>query len=165
MILRSRFSELSGHLKTHAATMGVPPENFQGEIARMQLASGGHNCTPQGWHLANLRYRGVLFIERIAQQAAIMLLIQCRAWLDENDDTRDKYKLTDPDVSLVPLDSGDLVDLIVSCDFVDPVYLAEAADGPVEWNGRKLAPVAYDLWTAERGTVNQAPASPEEADK
>jgi len=165
MNVRSRFSELSDHLKTQSATMGVPPENFQGEIARMQLAPGGRNCTPQGWHLANLRYRGVLLIERIAQQSAIMLLIQCRAWLDENDDTRDDYKLADPEISLVPLDSGDLVDLIVSCDFVDPVYLAEDPNGTVEWNGRKMAPVAYDLWVAERGTVNQAPTDPEEANK
>ena len=141
--------------------MGIPPENFQGEISKMELASGGHNLTKQGWHLANLRYRGVLLVERIARQAAIMLLIHCRAWLDDFDDTRAMYSLDDPDVSLVPLDSGDLVDLIVSCEFVDPVYLAEAEDGTVEWNGRKLSPVDYDLWTAERGTVNQAPAEPE----
>lgn len=152
--VRSRFRELADHLKKKSAMLGVAPENVQAEIATMVLARGGHNETEVGWHLADLRYRGVLLIERIRQSAAVMVLMHCRAWLDENDDTRARYNLDDPEINLIPLDASELVDLVISCDFVDPVFLAEAENGEVHWNGRSYAPVEYDLRVAERGEIN-----------
>lgn len=165
--IRSRYRELTEHLKLKAESMGIAPENFQAEIARMVLVSGGHNETTEGWHLTNFRYRGVILVERIEQQKAVMLMLHCRAWLDDHDDTRDDYKLPDPEINLVPLDggaedsAGGLVDVMMTIEFVDPVYIAEAENGAIEWNGRNFAPVAYDLWIAERGTVNQAPVEPD----
>lgn len=152
--VRSRFRELADHLKEKSAMLGVAPENVQAEIATMVLACGGHNETEVGWHLADLRYRGVLLIERVRQPAAVMLLMHCRAWLDENDDTRTRYSLDDPEINLIPLDASELVDLVISCDFVDPVFIAEAENGEIRWNGRNYAPVEYDLRIAERGNVN-----------
>lgn len=159
--IRSRFCELAEHLKTKLKTMQIAPENFQAEISQMVVASGGHNETTEGWHLTDLHYRGVFLVERMPQQSAIMLILHCRAWLDDNDDTRDRYRLPDPDAALVPLDASGLVDLILTVDFVDPVFLAEAENGEIAWNGRRFAPVDFDLWIAERGRVNGAPAEPE----
>lgn len=162
--IRSRFWELVAFLKERAAARGVPPENFDAETATMTLSPGGHNLTETGWHLADLKYTGAILIERVKRADAVMILLHARAWLDDNDDTRDDYKLPPPTVALVPLDAGDLVDVVISCDFVDPVYISEADDGELIWNNRKFAPVDYDLWIAERGKVNEAPAVPEDAE-
>ena len=159
--IRSRFWELVDFLKERAAARGVPPENFDAETAKMELASGGHNLTETGWHLANLKYTGAILIERVNRADAVMLMLHVRAWLDDHDDTRDDYKLPDPEVALVPLDAGDLVDLVISCEFVDPVFIVEADDGELVWNGRKFALIDYDLRVVERVWVNQAPAVPE----
>lgn len=155
-MIRSRFREFADHLKSKAMELGVAPENHNAETASMTLAQGGHNLTSEGWHLADLRYRGVLLIERVRQTDAIVLLMHARAWLDDNDDTRDKYKLADPEVDLVSLDASGLVDLIITCDFVDPVYITPAEGGRIRWDGEDFEPVEYDLWVAERGEVRGA---------
>ena len=137
-MIRSRFREFADHLKSKAMELGVAPENHNAETASMTLAQGGHNLTSEGWHLADLRYRGVL------------------AWLDDNDDTRDKYRLADPEIDLISLDASGLVDLIITCDFVDPVYITPAEGGRIRWNGEDFEPIEYDLWVAERGEVRGA---------
>ncbi len=159
--IRSRFWELVAFLKEKAAARGVPAENFDAETATMTLLPGGHNLTETGWHLANFKYTGAILIERVKRADAVMILLHARAWLDDNDDTRDDYKLPEPTAALMPLDAGDLVDVVISCDFVDPVYISEADDGELSWCGKKFDPIDYDLWIAERGKVNDADATPE----
>lgn len=157
-MIRSRYRELAEHLKTKCKELGVRLENFGSEIAEMTLSSGGRNNTEQGLHLADLRYQGVFFIERINTGAAILALIHVRAWLDSNDDTRGRYKLPDPQVSMVKLDGEeDLSDLLLTIEFVDPIYIAPSESGTVEYNGVKYGVEPYDLWVAENGSVMQAP--------
>lgn len=160
--IKARFRELAEHLKTKGKLLNIRPENYQTDIVQFMLCPGGHNITPQGLYLANFRYRASLYVERIAMPAAITLMIHARAWLDDNDDTRDKYKLADPEISIIELDDGDLVDLLLTGEFIDPVYLAPAPEGTpdaeiIEWNGRRYTVAEYDLWIAERGEVNGGP--------
>lgn len=151
--IRFRFQELTEFLKRKMLPLGVPAENFQQETGSLTLACGGHNETESGWHLADLRYRAVLRIDGVPQSAVMLFLVHCRAWLDENDDTRGFYHLAEPQIDLQPA-SPDGITLRLSCEFVDPVYITESENGEIGWNGRNYTLDDYDLKIAELGEVN-----------
>lgn len=158
MNIRCRFGDLVNHLKTKIKTLGVALENFDDAMAQIRILPGGRNETEEGWHFANLRYRGVLSIERISNNSAVLAMLYIRAWLDEHDDQRDRYKLGDPEASIIPLDNScTLVDLEVEVDFNDPVYLNMSDDNMIDWQSGSFNLSDYDLWIAENGTVNTAP--------
>lgn len=154
--LRSRFRELTEHLKKKAELYGIPAENCDSETADILLESGGHGETEVGWHIATLRYRGVLLIERLTEATAVRLALHARTWLDDYDDTRSRFRLGDPTVSLIPLDASGLVDFVLSADFADPVLASENPEGEFEWDGRRFDLGGYQLGVAERGDVRGA---------
>lgn len=160
--IRARFRELAEHLKNKGRMLNIPAENFKEDILQIVLCPGGHNITVQGLYLANFRYRASLYIERLNLETAVMLMLHARAWLDDYDDTRGQFLLEDPEISIMKLENEEVVDLLLTGDFIDPVYLSPANKDIleteiIEWNGGRYTLSEYDLWIAERGKVNGAP--------
>jgi len=156
-MIRSRFNELCAYLQAQAATLKFRPEQCDTEIEDFTVADGGHQQTVKGYWFANFRYRGVLYIERLPLASLPVLAVQVKAWLDENDDVRYDFKLPDPQIQAAELDDKTL-DVVVTVEFIDPVYLAPAADGKgnVNWNGKSWTVAEYAVNVAEAGTVNDA---------
>lgn len=152
-MIRNRFNELCEHLKAQALSLQFRPEQFDTELEDFTVESGGHNETENGFWFANFRYRGVIYLERLNKAALPLLALLVKAWLDENDDVRERFRLADPQFQAADLDSKSM-DVVVTVDFLDPVYLAEKADGQVKWCGRTFAVAEYPLCVAEAGKVN-----------
>lgn len=154
-VIRNRFMELCEHLKNNKDKLGFALEQFESESDKITVDYGGGNETVQGWHFANFKYRGTVYIERLPGEKLALLALVIRAWLDESDDMRSKYKLPVPEIRTIKLDERRL-DVIVDIDFVDEVFLAESEDGPIVWNGKTFDVAEYPVDYAEEGTVNNA---------
>ena len=154
-MIRNRFDELCVYLKAQHLLLKVRPEQFDSELEDFTVEPGGHNVTVNGLYFANFRYRGILYIERLPQSTLPYLALLVKAWLDDNDDVRGDFRLPAPSIQAVNLD-GKLMDVVVTTEFIDPVYLAESADGPVKFCGKSYAVAEYAVCVAETGEVNHA---------
>lgn len=150
--MRSRFDELRDYLKANLGLLRAKKEQFDSTVENATGEPGGLNCTEKGYHVMNLRYRGVIWIERLPRPALELLMIMTAMWLAQNDDTRQNHALGGPEYDFIDLGGG-LQDVEIAIDFVDDFYIAAADDGPVDWEGQKFAPVDFDLWTAESAEV------------
>ena len=163
-MIRNRFDELQKYLKARLPQLGILPEQFDTVVDKLTLGEGGHHETAEGYHFCNLRYTGLIYLERLPAAQLPLLALLVRSWIDEHDDTRSRARLPDPELDVAPLDGDSLVDVVVTLEFVDPVFLAPAADDAVDavdWNGKRYSVAEYTVAVAERGTVNNAPAAPE----
>lgn len=152
-MIRNRFQEICAFLKTKKTTLKFRDDQLDAEIENMTVEDGGHSETVNGFHFANFKYQGVIYVERLPEDSFPMLAILIKAWLDNNDNLRSKYKLKSPDLEVISL--GDkLVDVLATIDFVDEVYLAPSASGQVEIDGKKYEVGEYQLFVAESGIVN-----------
>ncbi len=165
-MIRNRFKELCAFLKNKKASLKLQDEQFDAEVENMTVEDGGHNETVNGVHFCNFRYQGVLYIERLPESAFPMLAIYIKAWLDDNDELRSKYKLKFPSLEVVSLGSN-LVDVMGTIDFVDEVYLVKVTvppppdgspivpgEGQLELNGKIYEVGTYSLLIAELADVN-----------
>ena len=157
-MIRNRFLEICNHLKTKKHTLGFRLEQFESEVDTIAIEHGGMKETVSGWHFANFKYRGVIYIERLPADNVATVALSVRAWLDDNDDLRDKYSLGVPKMEVLKLDNDRLVDVIINTDFVDEIYLTETEDGPITWRGQEFDIAPYPVDYAETSEVNDAPA-------
>lgn len=153
--IRSRFSELCDHLKERYNTLGFLQENFSSETSILTIENGGLNETTQGWHFANFRYIGTIYIEQLPASNIPLLALLIRAWLDEFDDLRNDFDLLDPTIEIIEIDATN-VKAIIKVDFIDDAYLVETVDGRIPFDGKvyDISPPAIKY--AESGTVNGA---------
>ncbi len=151
-VIRNRFLELCKHLKNKKTLLKFTIEHFDSEVEQMTVDNGGQQETEQGWHFANFRYRGMIYIERLPGETLALLALMIRAWLDEHDDTRNKYRLEQPVIETDDLGGG-FVDVICEINFVDEVFLVESATGPIEWRGGKFDLGEYPVNYAEGGDI------------
>ncbi len=151
-VIRNRFLELCRHLKDKKNILKFTVEHFDSEVEEMTVENGGQNETEQGWHFANFRYRGMIYIERLPGETFALLALMIRAWLDEHDDTRNTYRLEQPVIESVDL-GGNLVDAMCEINFVDEVFLVESETGPIEWRGGKYDLGVYPVNYAEQGAI------------
>ncbi|MDD5699034.1 MAG: phage tail protein [Victivallaceae bacterium] len=154
--IRNRFLELCKHLQDKKQLLQFRIEQFDSEIEQLTVEPGGNNETVQGWHVANFRYRGMIYIERLPGEKLALLALMIRAWLDEHDDTRAKYNLDHPKIETVALGDG-LKDVLIAAEFVDEVFVVPTEGGPVEWFGETFDAGVYPVDYAESGEVNGAP--------
>lgn len=157
-VIRNRFLELCMHLKEKANVLGFRVEQFDSEVDTISIAHGGAKETESGWHFANFEYRGVIYIERLPADKVSLLALSVKAWLDDNDDLRDEYKLAAPQMEIIKLDKKTLVDVIINTNFIDEIFLTETEDGPVTWRGQTFDVAPYLVDYAENAEVNNAPA-------
>ena len=104
-----------------------------------------------GMHMANMRYRAAIILERFADHPARLMAL-VGSWLENHDPDRDRHELPAPLFAVEMLDN-DLADVDVTLEFVEPQYLAEDPAGEIEAFGKSWAFVPFDLWIAEQGEV------------
>ena len=103
-----------------------------------------------GLHLGDMRYRAVIVMERFADHPGRLMAL-LGSWLEGHDPDRPD-DLPAPTFDIEQLD-GDLADVELTLEFIEPQYLAEAEDGEIEAFGKRWAFVPFDLWVAEQGEV------------
>ena len=104
-----------------------------------------------GMHMANMRYRAVIVLERFADHPGRLMAL-LGSWLENYDQDRHRHELPAPVFAIDMLDN-DLADVEVTLEFVEPQYLAEDPDGEIEAFGQTWAFVPFGLWIAEEGEV------------
>lgn len=104
-----------------------------------------------GLHMANMRYRAVIVLERFADHPGRLMAL-LGSWLLNHDADRDRHELPAPAFAVEIVDN-DLADVEISLEFVEPQYLAEDPVGEIQAFGRTWAFVPFDLWIAEHGEV------------
>jgi len=104
-----------------------------------------------GMHMANMRYRAAIILERFADHPARLMAL-VGSWLENHDPDRDRHELPAPLFAVEMLDN-DLADVDITLEFVEPQYLAEDPAGEIEAFGKSWAFVPFDLWIAEQGEV------------
>lgn len=154
--IRNRFFELCEYIKTNTTLLKIRNSQFESEITDLTVEPGGHNESIKGWHFANFKYRGTIYIERMPGESLSLLMALIRAWLDEFDDLRDKYKLADPKVETIN-ENNKLLTVMGAIEFVDDVYLVEDENGPIRWFGKNYTTGEYPYNVAEDGNANGAP--------
>ena len=102
-----------------------------------------------GLHMADMRYRAVIVLERFAEHPARLMAL-VGSWLENNDPERDE--LPSPAFAVAMLDN-DLADVEIALEFVEPQHLAEDPAGEIIAFGKTWAIVPFDLWIAEQGEV------------
>ena len=155
-MIRNRFLELCEYIKSKTTLLKIRSSQLESEISDLTVEPGGHNESIKGWHLANFRYRGTIYIERMPGESLSLLMALIRAWLDEFDDLRDKYSLADPKFETIN-ENNKLLTVIGSIEFIDDVYLVEDENGPIRWFGKNYNTGDYPYNVAEEGNTNGAP--------
>lgn len=105
----------------------------------------------RGLRLGDMRYRAVIVLERLTDHPARLMAL-VGSWLDTHDLHRDYPELSPPVIDVDQLDP-DCADVEITLEFIEPIHLAEDADGEIEAFGKTWAFVPFDLWVAERGEV------------
>ena len=104
-----------------------------------------------GMHMANMRYRAVIVLERFADHPGRLMAL-LGSWLENHDQDRHRHELPAPVFAIDMLDN-DLADVEVTLEFIEPQYLAEDPDGEIEAFGQTWSFIPFDLWIAEEGEV------------
>ncbi|PMV27273.1 MULTISPECIES: phage tail protein [unclassified Pseudomonas] len=129
----------------------VPSEQFDSWAEQVTL-SLNWKPTEQGLHLGDMRYRAVIVIARFADNPARLMAL-LGSWLETHDPHREDEALPAPVIEIEQL-TPDVADIELQLDFIEPLHLAEAADGEIQAFNKRWAFVPYDLWVAEQGAVS-----------
>lgn len=129
----------------------VAPEQFDSWAEQVTLTLSWKPAE-HGLHMGDMRYRAVIVIARFADNPARLMAL-LGSWLEANDPGREDDPLPAPLIEIDQL-TPDVADVEVQLDFIEPLHLAEAADGEIEAFGKRWAFVPYDLWIAEQGAVS-----------
>lgn len=129
----------------------VPSEQFDSWAEQVTLTLHW-KPTEQGLHMGDMRYRAVIVIARFAGSAARLMAL-LGSWLEVNDPGREDDQLAAPVLEIDQL-TPDAADIELQLDFIEPLHLAESADGEIDAFGKRWAFVPFDLWVAEQGGVS-----------
>lgn len=104
-----------------------------------------------GLHLGDMRYQASIILERFADHPGRLMAL-LGSWLENHDAGRGRHELPAPTFDIEQLD-GDLADVEITVEFVEPQYLAEDSAGEIEAFGQRWSFVPFDLWIAQHGEV------------
>ncbi len=128
----NKFAELYKYILTKKDYLKLNKEAFDSWIEDGKAEFGGRKETTAGWQILSWHYTGVITVERINQELVIYLLLFVTTWLMDNDNTRENFKLSQPNVEFFRINDT-LFDMEISIPFVDNIYLSQDDDGPIDW--------------------------------
>ena len=124
----------------------VPEARAMGEYA--EICQQQSHCT--------------LFIERFSGDAR-QIMAQVTAWLQDNDDNRERFNLADPEIDVTPLDkSGKSHDVEISLEFYDPVMVRLDTDGDIHWQGLRWSLIDEPLIDTAEEVAEVDPQEPDD---
>ena len=103
-----------------------------------------------GYQYANLEYRAVVYVEKLPSDRGALLIALIRQYANQRE--RENSKTIDIEFDQTNL-NGKQINLEITLQLTDILYMTEVEDSPIEWAGKKLAPGAHTLNTAESGSV------------
>lgn len=103
-----------------------------------------------GMRMGDMRYSVTIALERFADHPGRLMAL-VGSWLETHDQDRDDLPAAQFDITML---DGDLADVDITLEFVEPQYLAEDPTGEIEAFGKTWAFVPFDLWVAEHGEVS-----------
>lgn len=109
----------------------------------------------QGIHFYNLRYDGVIAIERLPADKYVYLLAFIHALISQDSKHRNKYNLTPPTFDSINLDA-DFLYVQINIPLLDEFYIVPRETGPIEYNGQNYDLGVYELFIAEEVEVEAA---------
>lgn len=142
--LNEILTENSKALKLNAKSWDIWMENGT-------LQAGGMKETEHGRQYARIAYRAAVYIERLPSDRAALLLALIRQYADQRA-AEDTTQNADPEFDVQTL-SERLVNVEITLQITDPLYMTEVEESPIAWAGKKLAPGAHPFGIAETGTV------------
>lgn len=154
--MSSLLTTLTTHLREQLDLFRIRDEQWGIDIEGGRIVPGGMDTTEQGIHAADYHYTAVISFERFPGDSLQLLLLVIVLWLGAHDTARQRYGLPWPQVDAMPLADG-LYDVAITIDFVDQFHLGPSENGPLVIDGQTYAVNAWELWTAESGTVEGAP--------
>ncbi|MCH7372834.1 phage tail protein [Aeromonas sp. MR16] len=113
------------------------------------------NMGPTGVDVAWLTYQAVFTIEQLPfrELDPAILLAAVAAWVQEHDDFREQFELSDPEYAVTPNDEQ-TADLEIQLPFAEPLRLIEHPQGLINWLGKRWNVAPYDIWVAEHIDLN-----------
>lgn len=103
-----------------------------------------------GMRMGDMRYSATIALERFADHPGRLMAL-VGSWLEKNDQDRDELPAAKFDITML---DGDLADVDITLEFIEPQYLAEDPQGEIEAFDKTWSFVPFDLWIAEHGEVS-----------
>ncbi len=103
-----------------------------------------------GMRMGDMRYSATVALERFADHPGRLMAL-VGSWLETHDQDRDDLPAAQFDITML---DGDLADVDITLEFVEPQYLTEDPAGEIQAHGKSWAFKPFDLWVAEHGEVS-----------
>lgn len=140
----------------------IMPECFDSWVESIELTPFNRLETDNQVQIATANYTAVFLFDSFDKSPAV-LLAMFSAWLIDNDNTRDKYNLSAPQVSVELIDDG-TAEVILSIDFIESVFLVEAEGGDIIFNGKEWNVISAptisevnEITVATEGSATESP--------
>ena len=121
----------------------------------------------QGFDIGYMQYTAVFSFERFPFKKVhpSIVMVNVLAWLDDNDEFRDQFKLVNPTFDVEP-ESDDTVIMTLEVELIEPLMVIEDPSGDIVWRGKRWINAPYEIWEAEHISIINAnnPSSPVIAD-
>jgi len=119
-----------------------------------RMLPGGMRETANGYEYAKLEYRAVVYVERLPADRGALCLALMRQYADQREAADNKNIDIEFDQTNL---TGKQINLEITLQLTDALYMTEVDASPIDYAGKKLAPVTperpHPLHTAETGTV------------
>ncbi len=143
-------NDLHEILKENRQALKTSAKNWDVWMENGTLKSGGMLEDENGYQYANLEYRAVVYVEKLPSDRGALLIALIRQYANQRE--RENSKTIDIEFDQTNL-NGKQINLEITLQLTDILYMTEVEDSPIEWAGKKLAPGAHTLNTAESGSV------------
>ncbi|PKQ80103.1 hypothetical protein AOX56_12670 [Aeromonas sobria] len=113
------------------------------------------NMGPTGVDVAWLTYQAVFTVEQLPfrELDPAIVLASVAAWVQENDEFRERFELADPEYAVTPNDEK-TADLEIQLAFTEPLRLIEHPKGHINWMGKRWNVAPYEIWVADHIDMN-----------
>ncbi|QTL95539.1 phage tail protein [Aeromonas jandaei] len=113
------------------------------------------NLGPTGHVVAWLNYTAVFSLENLPfrECRTETLIAVAASWVQECDDYREHFELSEPTYTVVPNDEH-TADLEIELQFCEPLHIVPDPDGPINWQGKTWSVAPFDVWIAEHITIH-----------
>lgn len=123
------------YLSQNRDLLGIKPEQAECWLENAEIVPGGNKETEHGLHYLDFEYRVATVIERLPQEVGGLLILLAYQFVNT---LGERDGLDWPSMSVTALDDGKFVDVEITYDARDAIYLVPVENSPIEINGQKM---------------------------
>ena len=111
----------------------------------------------QGLDIGYMQYTAVFSFERFPFKKVnpAIVMINVLAWIDDNDEYRERFKLVNPSFDVEP-ESDDTVIMTLEVELIEPLMVIKDPDGEIVWRGKRWTNAPYEIWEAAHISIINA---------